>query len=73
MFTDEARGSRLVTDVGMVGSRRLGDGDPFVRRNGDHTVVEVPLRYEAGAMKARVASDADEKVSGLAVIAPDAP
>jgi len=31
------------------------------RRIGDHTVVDIPLRYEAGDMKARVAFDTDER------------
>ena len=46
---------------------------PFVRRIGDHTVVDIPMRYEAGDMKARVAFDADEKVAGLFFLPPEAP
>ncbi|MFF9510657.1 hypothetical protein ACF1BU_11775 [Streptomyces sp. NPDC014724] len=45
----------------------------FVRRIGDHTVVDIPLRYEAGDMKARVAFDTDEKVAGIFVLAPETP
>ncbi|MBJ7904372.1 hypothetical protein IF655_13790 [Streptomyces sp. DSM 110735] len=45
---------------------------PFVRRIGDHTAVDVPLRYEAGDMKARVAFDDDEKVAGLFILPPEA-
>lgn len=73
-FTDEVRGSGLATVTGLVGAfEGFGEGDPFVRRIGDHTVVDIPLRYEAGDMKARVAFDADEKVAGLFILPPEAP
>ena len=73
-FTDEVRGSGLATVIGMVGAfEGFGDGEPFVRRVGDHTVVDIPLRYEAGDMKARVAFDPDEKVAGLFILAPEVP
>ncbi|MEV0092481.1 hypothetical protein [Streptomyces sp. NPDC050738] len=73
-FTDEVRGNTLASVTGLVGAYEgFGEGEPFVRRIGDHTVVDVPLRYEAGAMKARVAFDADEKVAGFFILAPEAP
>lgn len=73
-FTDEVRGSGLATVAGLVGAfEGFGEGQPFVRRIGDHVVVDVPLRYEAGDMKARVAFDADEKVAGLLILAPETP
>ncbi len=73
-FTDEVRGSGLATVVGLVGAfEGFGEGEPFVRRIGDHTVVDIPLRYEAGDMKARVAYDADEKVAGIFILPPEAP
>ena len=73
-FTDEVRGDGLATVAGLVGAfQTFGGGEPFVRRIGDHTVVDVPLRYEAGDMKGRVAFDSDELVAGLFVLAPDAP
>jgi hypothetical protein len=73
-FTDDVRGSALATVAGLVGAfEGFGQGDPFVRRIGDHTVVDVPLRYEAGDMKARVAFDADEKVAGFFILAPETP
>ena len=73
-FTDEVRGSGLATVTGLVGAfEGFGQGEPFVRRIGDHTVVDIPLRYEAGDMKARVAFDADEKVAGLVIVPPDTP
>jgi hypothetical protein len=73
-FTDEVRGNALATVAGLVGAfEGFGQGDPFVRRIGDHTVVDIPLRYEAGDMKARVAFDADEKVAGLFILPPEIP
>ena len=73
-FTDEVRGDALATITGLVGAfEGFGDGEPFVRRIGDHTVVDIPLRYEAGEMKARVAFDMDEKVAGLFILPPEAP
>ncbi|RAG81584.1 DUF3887 domain-containing protein [Streptacidiphilus pinicola] len=73
-FTDEVRGDALAAVAGLVGAYEgFGDGEPFVRRIGDHTVVDIPLRYEAGDMKARVAFDADEKVAGLFILAPETP
>lgn len=73
-FTDQVRGDALATVAGLVGEfEGFGDGEPFVRRIGDHTVVDIPLRYEAGDMKARVAFDSDEKVAGFYILIPDAP
>ncbi|MGB6208196.1 DUF3887 domain-containing protein [Mycobacterium sp.] len=73
-FTDEKRGSALATVAGLVGAfEGFGEGQPFVRRIGDHTVVDIPLRYEAGDMKARVAFDEDAKVAGLFILAPQTP
>ncbi|HEV3171332.1 MAG TPA: DUF3887 domain-containing protein [Actinocrinis sp.] len=73
-FTDKVRGDGLATVAGLVGAfEGFGEGEPFVRRIGDHTVVDVPLRYEAGDMKARVAFDTDEKVAGIFILAPDTP
>ncbi|MFG2881736.1 DUF3887 domain-containing protein [Streptomyces sp. NPDC048297] len=73
-FTDEVRGDALATVAGLVGAfEGFGEGEPFVRRIGDHTVVDIPLRYEAGDMKARVAFDTDGKVAGFFVLAPETP
>jgi hypothetical protein len=73
-FTDEARGNGLATVTGLVGAfEGFGEGEPFVRRIGDHTVVDIPLRYEAGDMKARVAFDTEEKVAGIFILAPETP
>ncbi|MEU6406467.1 DUF3887 domain-containing protein [Streptomyces sp. NPDC046985] len=73
-FTDKARGDGLAAVTGLVGAfEGFGQDDPFVRRIGDHTVVDVPLRYEAGDMKARVAFDGDEKVAGIFILPPETP
>ncbi len=48
-------------------------GEPFVRRIGKHTVVDVPLQFEAGPMKGRVAYDQDRRIAGLFVLNPDVP
>ncbi|NGO68571.1 DUF3887 domain-containing protein [Streptomyces boncukensis] len=73
-FTDEARGEALATVAGLVGAfEGFGAADPFVRRIGDHTAVDVPLCYEAGEMKARLTFDAGGKVAGIFFLAPDAP
>jgi Protein of unknown function (DUF3887) len=71
-FTDELRGSALATLASHVGAfEGFGEGEPFVRRVGDLTVVDIPLRYEGGDMKARVAFDADEKVASMFILNPD--
>jgi hypothetical protein len=73
-FTDEARGSALATVACLASAfEGFGEGEPFVRRIGDHTVVDIPLCYEAGDMKARVAFDPDEKVAVLFILAPITP
>ena len=50
--------------VGMIG-RYEGMGEPFAYRTGDHTVVEVPLRFEAGEATGDVVFDDDSKIAGL--------
>jgi len=73
-FTDKVRGDALASVAGLVGAfEGFGEEEPFVRRIGDHTVVDVPLRYEAGDMKARVAFGADEKVAGVFLLPPETP
>jgi hypothetical protein len=48
-------------------------GEPVVRQAADYTVVDVPLHFEAGDMKGRVAFNADGQVAGLFVLRPDDP
>ena len=47
--------------VSAIGSYE-GMGEPFAHRAGDHTAVEVPLRFEAGDATGRVIFDDDGKV-----------
>lgn len=47
-------------------------GDPLVRPFGEHTVVNVPLEFEAGAMTGRVVFDTAGKIAGLFVLEPGA-
>jgi hypothetical protein len=56
--------------VGTVGAYERA-GEPFVRRQGDYTVVDVPLAFEAGDMTGRVSFHADGRVAGLFVLPAD--
>jgi len=47
-----------------------GAGEPTARRLGDLTVVDVPLRFEAGDMVGRVTLHPDRRVGGLFVLDP---
>lgn len=56
--------------VGAVGAfERVGE--PFVRRQGDFTVVDLPLAFEAGDMAGRVSFHGDGRVAGLFVLNSD--
>jgi hypothetical protein len=57
--------------VGTVGEFE-GAGVPEARRLGDVTVVDTPLRFEAGEMVARISVRADRTVAGLFILAPGA-
>jgi len=52
---------------------RSPEGELFVRRIGDLTVIDIPLCYEAGDMNARVAFDADERVASIFIRNPRTP
>lgn len=56
--------------VGMVGAYE-GMGEPVPHQAGDHTIVDIPLSFEAGDLTARVAYDGDGKVAGLFLRRPD--
>jgi hypothetical protein len=60
-----ARG-RLTGTAGLY--RGLGDDEPLVRQLGDYTVADVPLEFEVGLMKGRVAFDRAGRVAGLYVL-----
>jgi Protein of unknown function (DUF3887) len=52
--------------IGMFGQlERIGE--PFARRAGDDTLVDVPLHFEAGEARGIVRLDADGRVAGLAI------
>jgi hypothetical protein len=52
--------------IGMFGQLQ-SIGQPFARRTGDDTLVNVPLHFEAGDARGVVRLDADGKVAGLAI------
>ncbi len=57
--------------VGMVGCfDRLGE--PFVRPVGDHTVIDVPMSFQAGDMVGRLAFDHAGQTAGLFIVRPEA-
>ncbi len=65
----EALGGKRLADAwarmaSLVGGYD-GMGEPFAHRVADHTVVEIPLRFEAGEATGRVVFDEDGKVAGL--------
>jgi hypothetical protein len=65
----EGLGARRLADswarlAGLVGGYE-GMGEPFAHRVADNTVVEIPLRFEAGEATFRVVFDEDDKVTGL--------
>ncbi len=62
---------RLTGTAGQY--RRLGDNDPLVRQLGNYTVADVPLEFEVGLMKGRVAFDSAGRVAGLYVLPPATP
>ena len=59
--------------VEELSGRLLTMGKPRVELRGTHQVVDVPLAFERGPMKARVAFDPEGRVSGLFVLYPDVP
>ena len=63
-------GDDLALVVEMVGSYE-GMGEPFAKAHGEFTVVDVPLRFEAGEMIGRVSFRADGKVAGFFILRPE--
>ena len=59
--------------VEALSGRLLTMGRPTATQRGPHQVVDVPLAFERGPMKGRVAFDAQGKISGLFVLYPDVP
>jgi hypothetical protein len=58
--------------VEALSGRLLAMGRPTSMQRDPHHVVDVPLAFERGPMKGRVAFDAQGKISGLFVLYPDA-
>jgi hypothetical protein len=52
--------------AGMFG-RLERTGEPFARRAGDDTVVDVPLHFEAGDAKGIVRFSGDGRIAGMAI------
>jgi Protein of unknown function (DUF3887) len=69
-LTPDALAATWAQVVGTVGEyERMGE--PLVRQVGDYTVTDIPLGFEAGEMKGRVAYSRDGKVSALFVLPPE--
>jgi hypothetical protein len=65
-------GNALAQVIGMVGAyQRMGEST--VHPQGDHTVVDIPLEFEAGEMKGRVVYDRDGRTAGLFILRPEVP
>jgi hypothetical protein len=61
--------SQILASAGLL--REIGA--PTVTRRGPFRVVDVPLAFEHGPMKARVSFDHEGSVAGLFILLPDAP
>jgi hypothetical protein len=60
--------ARLADTIG----RFEGTGEPFVRRIGKYTAVDVPLAFEAGERTGQVSFDREGMIAGLFVRLPEA-
>jgi hypothetical protein len=59
--------------VSSQGGSLQAFGRPSIVRSGLHRIVEVPLAFEHGPMKARIAfNNRDDSVAGLFILPPDA-
>jgi len=48
-------------------------GRPKVAARGKYRVVDIPLAFERGPMKARVSFDSEDRIAGLFLLYPDLP
>jgi hypothetical protein len=64
---DPARLSRGWAALAGMFGRLERTGEPFARRAGDDTVVDVPLHFEAGDAKGIVRFGGDGKIAGMAI------
>ncbi|MEU8264254.1 DUF3887 domain-containing protein [Micromonospora sp. NPDC048999] len=58
--------------AGRYGRYEQQMGEPFTYQLGDFTVVDIPLRFEAGEQIGRVSFNPDGTVAGLFVLPPEA-
>lgn len=65
----DAAWQQVVSQVGVF----EGVGEPSVSLMQEHTIVDVPMRFEHAEMKGRIAYDSNGKVAGLFVLNPDVP
>jgi hypothetical protein len=59
------------TIIGRYGRYEQRMGEPLTYQLGDLTVVDVPLQFEVGQQKGRIAFSPDGKVAGLYVLPPE--
>jgi hypothetical protein len=64
---DQARLSHGWAGLAGMFGRLERTGEPFARRVGDDTVVDVPLHFEAGDAKGIVRFSDDGKIAGMAI------
>ncbi|MGA9775475.1 MAG: DUF3887 domain-containing protein [Candidatus Dormiibacterota bacterium] len=70
---DEAGLVAAWAQVEELSGRLLTVGRPTVAARGRYRVVDIPLAFERGPMKARITFDPEERISGLFVLYPDLP
>jgi hypothetical protein len=70
-LTPQVLADALAQVAGMVGTYE-SMGEAVVSQRGDHTVVDVPLEFEAGTMKGRAVFDAAGATAGLFILRADA-
>jgi len=56
-----------------LSGKLLTVGRPTVAARGKYRVVDIPLAFERGPMKARVSFDSEGRIAGLFVLYPDLP
>jgi hypothetical protein len=70
-MVDEAKLTEIRARLADLVGRYEGMGAPFIHAAGEMTVVDVPLRFEAGDMTGQVSYRPDGRVAGLFVTRPN--
>ncbi len=70
---DEAGLVAAWAQVEELSGKLLTVGRPTVAARGRYRVVDIPLAFERGPMKARITFDQEQRISGLFVLFPDPP